>query len=132
MNMHSLSGKSEDVDYDVVILEWIFLAEVAVVLGVPEATCRHVETTVSFLQDDHVCGKLQIFVYVLQQFDDNFTRVIAPLLSFLAVVVSDFECLEDHIVDLFLYSRSHFVERYCLGIWVWLLCSSIVCVYHYE
>ena len=128
--MVSLSCKAKDINYNVIVFEWIFLAKVSIVFRIPEATCWHMETTVTFLQDDHVCGKLQIFVYILQQFNDDLTCVIAPLLCFFAVIVSDFECLENHIINFFFYRWSHFMEGYCLRIRVWLLGSSIICVVH--
>ena len=54
----SLSCEAEDVDDNVIIFKWIFLAEVSIVFRIPEATCRHMEPTVSFLQNDHICCEL--------------------------------------------------------------------------
>ena len=45
----SLSGKTEYVDDDVVVLEGVLLAKIAVILGVPEAACAHVESAISLL-----------------------------------------------------------------------------------
>ena len=78
-----MSSKPKNVDDDVVVFEWVLLAEVSVVLGVPEAACAHVETAIALLQNDHVGRKLQIFIDVLEQFDDHFTGIVAPLLGFL-------------------------------------------------
>ena len=62
----SLSGKPENIDNDVVVLEWVLLAKVSVILRVPEAACAHVETTISLLQDDHVSCELKVFIDVLE------------------------------------------------------------------
>ena len=58
----SLSSKTKYIDDNVVVLEWIFLTKVTIVFGVPEATCAHVETTITFLENDHIGSKLQIFI----------------------------------------------------------------------
>ena len=62
----SLSSEPENVDNDVVVLEWILLAKVSVILRVPEAACTHVETAISLLQDDHVGCELKVFIDVLE------------------------------------------------------------------
>ena len=54
----SLSGETEDIDDDIVVLEGILLAKIAVIFTVPEATRTHMETTVTLLQNYHVCRKL--------------------------------------------------------------------------
>ena len=83
----SLSGKAENIDDDIVVLERILFTEIAVIFAVPEATCAHVESAVALLQDDHVGREFQVLVNFLEKFDDYFTGVVAPLLSFLRVVV---------------------------------------------
>ena len=45
------------------------------------------ESAVALLQDDHVGREFQVLVNFLEKFDDYFTGVVAPLLSFLRVVV---------------------------------------------
>ena len=62
----SLSGKAEYVDDNVVVFKGIFLTEVSIVFGVPEATCTHMESTVTLLEDNHVCCKLQVFIDLLE------------------------------------------------------------------
>ena len=51
---HSLSGEPENVDDDVVVLERVLFAEVAVIFGVPEARSTHMKSAVSFLENNHV------------------------------------------------------------------------------
>ena len=62
----SLSGETEYIDDNVVVFEGIFLTKVAIVFGVPEATCAHMEATITFLKNDHIGSKLQILVNFLE------------------------------------------------------------------
>ena len=98
----SLSGETEYIDDYVVVIEWVLLAEVSIVFGVPEATGRHVETTIALLQNDHVGCKLEVFVDFLQDFDDTLTGVVAPLLRFFAFIVLSLELRENDVVNLLL------------------------------
>ena len=56
-----MSGETEYVDDDIVIFKWIFFTEVTIILRIPKAACTHVESTVTFLQNDHVSGLLNLF-----------------------------------------------------------------------
>ena len=58
LSNNSLSGEPEDVDDDVVVLEGVLLAEITVVLAVPEAAGTHVESTVALLKNNHVRSEL--------------------------------------------------------------------------
>ena len=58
------------------------------------------EATVSFLEDDHIRGKLEVFVDFLQQLDDHFACVVAPFLSFFWLISSILESFENKVVDL--------------------------------
>ena len=87
----SLSGETEDVDDDVVVLEWVLFAEVAVVLGVPEAGGTHVKSAVALLENNHVRCELQIFVNFLQQLDDHLRGIITPFLCLFWVVCPHLE-----------------------------------------
>ena len=78
-----MSSEPENINNDVVILEWVLLAKVSVILGVPEAACAHMETTISLLQDDHVGCELEIFIDFLEQLDNHFTGIVAPFLCLL-------------------------------------------------
>ena len=61
----SLSGEPENIDDDIVVLEGILFAEVAIIFAVPEATCTHMEAAVTLLQDNHVGSELEILVNFL-------------------------------------------------------------------
>ena len=82
----SLSGEPKYINNHVVVLEWVLLAEVSVILGVPEAACAHVKSTISFLQNDHISSELEVFINLLEQLDNDFTCVVAPFLCFLRIV----------------------------------------------
>ena len=84
----SLSGETEDIDDHVVVFEGILLTKITIIFAVPEATGTHVESTVALLQDNHVCCELKIFIDLLQKLDNYLTGVVAPLLSFLRIVVA--------------------------------------------
>ena len=93
--MRSLSCESEDVNDDVVVLEGVLLAKIAVVLAVPEATGTHVESAVTLLENNHVGSELQVLVDFLEQLDDDLAGVIAPLLGLLRVVGPRLELFEN-------------------------------------
>lgn len=90
-----MSGEAKDVDDHVVVFERVLLAKIAIVFAVPEATGAHVESAVSLLKNYHVRSELQILVHLLQKLDNHFTRVIAPFLRFLRVVVARLELPKD-------------------------------------
>ena len=98
----SLPCEAEYIDDDIIVFEWVLLAEVSVVLRVPEAAGAHVEAGVAALQDDHVGHELEVLVHLLQHFYDDLAHVIAPFLSVLRVVRARLERLEDEVVDLVL------------------------------
>ena len=102
MPVISLPRKAEHVDDYIIVLEGVLFAEVTIVLGIPEAARTHVESAVPFLEDNHIGSKLKIFVNLLQQLDDHFAGVIAPLLGFLWVIDAVLEGLENEIVNLLL------------------------------
>ena len=81
--LSSLSGKTEYINDDIIILEWIFLTEITIIFAVPEAARTHVKSTITLLQNYHVGCEFQILVNFLEQFDDDLTGIIAPLLCFL-------------------------------------------------
>ena len=81
-----MSCETEHIDNYVVVLEWVLLAKVSIILGVPEATSTHVETAISLLQDDHIGGELEVLIDFLQQLDDHFACVIAPFLGLLRII----------------------------------------------
>ena len=110
----SLSSKTENINNHVVVFKRILFTEIAIILWIPKAACTHVESTVTFLKNNHVSSKLQILIDLLQEFDDNFTCVITPFLGLLGIVISTFECFENLIINLLFYSRSHFRESYLL------------------
>ena len=76
----SLSGETEDIDDNVIVFERILLAKITIIFTVPEATCAHVETAIALLQNYHIGRKLQIFVDLLQKFNNNLGCVVAPFL----------------------------------------------------
>ena len=82
----SLSCKAKHIDNYVVVLEWILLAKVSIVFGIPEATRAHVETAITLLQDDHISSELEVLIDFLEQLDDDFTGVVAPFLRLLRVI----------------------------------------------
>ena len=90
-----MSGEAEHVNDHVVVLEGILLAKIAVIFAIPEAACAHVETTIALLKNYHVRCELKIFVDLLQQFDNHFRCIVAPLLGLLRVVVARFELPKD-------------------------------------
>ena len=49
------------------------------------------ESAVALLQDDHVGSEFQVLVNFLEQFDDYFAGIVAPLLCFLRVIVARLE-----------------------------------------
>ena len=109
--VHSLSSESEYVNNNIVVLEGVFFAEIAIVLAVPETTGAHMKSTVALLQNYHVGRELEILVHLLEQLDNDFAGVVAPFLRLLGIVVLALELLENQIVDFFFYGRPHVVER---------------------
>ena len=95
ISIYSLSSKTEHVDDDIVVLERILLAEIAIIFAIPKATGRHVEPTITLLQDNHVRSEFQVLVNLLQKFDDDFTGIVAPLLGLLRIVVARLELPKD-------------------------------------
>ena len=91
----SLSGEPENVDDDIVVLKGVLFAEVAVVLGVPEAGGAHVKSAVAFLENNHVRSELQIFVDFLQQLDDHLRGIVTPFLCLFWVVCPLLERFEN-------------------------------------
>ena len=91
----SLSCKPKDINNYVVVLEWVLFAKVSIILGVPEAASAHVESAISFLQNDHVCGKLEIFINLLEELDNNLACIVAPFLSFLRIIDLLFKGIEN-------------------------------------
>lgn len=120
----SLSGKTENIDNDIVVFEGIFLTEVTIIFRIPKATCTHVESTISLLQDNHVSSKFQVLVNLLQQFNDHFACIIAPFLGFLWIVISWLECFENLIVNFLFDCWSHFLESYLLWFSVTAISTS--------
>ncbi len=66
------------------------------------------EATVSLLENDHVCHELKVLIDFLEHLNNDFRHVVAPLLSFLWLVVPVLECGENKIVDLLLDLLVHF------------------------
>ena len=91
----SLPCEAEHIDDDIIVFEWVLLAEVTVVLRIPEAAGAHVEARVAALQDNHVSHELEVLVHLLQHFYDNLAHVVAPFLRILRVIGARLECLED-------------------------------------
>ena len=60
------------------------------------------ETAITLLQDDHIRSKLKILVNLLEELDDHFACIVAPLLSILGVVCSSVKGFEYEIVNLLL------------------------------
>ena len=99
----SLSSESENIDDDIVVLERILFAEVAIIFAVPEATCTHMEAAVTLLQDNHVSSELKILVNFLQKFDDYFAGIVAPFLRLLRIIIACLKLSKDQVVNLLLY-----------------------------
>ena len=96
--LSSQSGEAKDVDNYIEILERVLFAKVAVVFGVPEARSTHVKSTVSFLKNNHVRSKFELFGDILEYFYDHFRSVIAQFLTIFWVIDLTLEGLKNQIV----------------------------------